>query len=83
MGVTGERSSLAGSAVAMGARLKACTDKPVLLGVGISNPEQAAEAAAAADGVIVGAALVRRIMEGGGPTGAAAFVASLRAGLDG
>ncbi|MFN2502711.1 MAG: tryptophan synthase subunit alpha [Acidimicrobiales bacterium] len=82
MGVTGERESLGTSAALMGARLKACTDKPVLLGVGVSTPEQAAEAAAAADGVIVGSALVRRIVEGGGPRGAAEFVAELRAGLD-
>jgi tryptophan synthase alpha chain len=82
MGVTGERTSLAASAARMGARLKACTDKPVLLGVGVSTPEQAAEAAAAADGVIVGSALVRRVLEGAGPTGAAEFVAELRAGLD-
>jgi tryptophan synthase alpha chain len=83
LGVTGERASLAASAAAMGARLKRCTDKPVLLGVGVSNPAQAAEAAAAADGVIVGSALVRRILDGGGPEGAARFVAELRAGLDG
>ena len=83
MGVTGERANLAGSAAVMGARLKACTDKPVLLGVGVSTPEQAAEAAEAADGVIVGSALVRRLLDGAGPAGAAAFVAELRSGLDG
>lgn len=82
MGVTGERTSLARSAAVMGARLKACTDKPVLLGVGVSSPEQAAEAAAAADGVIVGSALVRRLLDGAGPSGAADFVAELRSGLD-
>ncbi len=82
MGVTGERSTLASSAAVLGRRLKAATDKPVLLGVGVSNPQQAAEAAAAADGVIVGSALVRRLLEGGGPDGAAAFVAELRKGLD-
>lgn len=81
MGVTGERASLSGSASAMGARLKRCTDKPVLMGVGVSTPEQAVEAAATADGVIVGSALVRRLLEGAGPHGAAEFVASLRAGL--
>jgi tryptophan synthase alpha chain len=81
--VTGERSSLASSAGLMGRRLKAVTDKPVLLGVGVSNAAQAAEAAADADGVIVGSALVRRLLEGAGPDGAAAFVAELRAGLDG
>ena len=82
MGVTGERASLGNRAAVMGARLKACTDKPVLLGVGVSNPAQAAEAAAAADGVIVGSALVRRLLEGEGPEGAARFVGELRAGLD-
>ncbi len=81
LGVTGERSSLPGTAAEMGRRLKACTDKPVLLGVGVSTPEHAAEAAAVADGVIVGSALVRRLLEGAGPAGAAEFVASLRAGL--
>lgn len=82
LGTTGERATLAATAAAMGARLKACTDKPVLLGVGVSNPEQAAQAAALADGVIVGSALVRRLLEGAGAAGAAEFVASLRAGID-
>jgi tryptophan synthase alpha chain len=53
----------------------------VLLGVGISTPEQAARAAEHADGVIVGSALVRRLLEGGGPAEAAAFVGALRAAL--
>ena len=82
MGVTGERDHLTGHAKVMGERCKAATDKPVLLGLGISNPEQAAEAADAADGVIVGSALVRRLLEGGGPEEAGAFIATLRAGLD-
>jgi tryptophan synthase alpha chain len=66
----------------MGARCKAATDKPVLLGVGISTPEQAVEAAASADGVIVGSALVRRLLGGGGPEQAGLFVQSLRDALD-
>ena len=82
MGVTGERAALASSAAVLGRRLKAATDKPVLLGVGVGTPEQAAEAVADADGVIVGSALVRRLLEGAGPDGAAEFVAQLRAGLD-
>jgi tryptophan synthase alpha chain len=83
MGVTGEREALAVHAGNMGRRCKAVTDKPVLLGVGISTPAQAAEAAASADGVIVGSALVRRLLDGGGPQEAATFVASLRRALDG
>jgi tryptophan synthase alpha chain len=82
LGITGERSELAVEATEMGRRLKAVTDVPVLLGLGISNVEQAREAAAAADGVIVGSALVRRLLDGGGPDQAAAFVAELRDGLD-
>jgi tryptophan synthase alpha chain len=82
MGVTGERDVLAAQAAEMGRRCKAATDKPVLLGVGISTPEQAAEAARSADGVIVGSALVRRLLAGGGPEEAGAFVAALRAALD-
>ena len=66
----------------MGRRLKAVTDKPVLLGVGISNAEQAVEAAQFADGVIVGSALVARLLDGGGPDAAHAFVSELRAALD-
>jgi tryptophan synthase alpha chain len=82
LGVTGERASLADQAAVMGRRLKAATDMPVLLGVGISNAEQAVEASQYADGVVVGSALVGRLLRGGGPDAAFAFVAELRAALD-
>jgi tryptophan synthase alpha chain len=82
MGITGERAAVADSAGVLAKRLKAATDKPVLVGFGISTPEQAVEASAEADGVIVGSALVRVLLDGGGPEEAAAFVASLRAALD-
>jgi tryptophan synthase alpha chain len=82
MGVTGERTQLASQAREMGARCKAATDKPVLLGVGISTPDQAVEAAASADGVVVGSALVGRILRGGGPEDAQEFVCELRQALD-
>ncbi|HET9079809.1 MAG TPA: tryptophan synthase subunit alpha [Trebonia sp.] len=83
MGTTGERDRLAPCAAALAARVKQVTALPVLLGFGISTPGQAAEAAAAADGVIVGAAVMRRILDGAGPAEAGAFVASLRAALSG
>ncbi|HVA43032.1 MAG TPA: tryptophan synthase subunit alpha [Acidimicrobiales bacterium] len=82
MGVTGERSALAASASVMAKRLKAVTDKPVLIGVGISTPAQAVEACLEADGVAVGSALVRRLLDGGGPEGAAELVGEFRAALD-
>jgi tryptophan synthase alpha chain len=82
MGVTGERAQLASQASVMGERLKAITDMPVLLGVGISNPEQAVAAAASADGVIVGSALISRLLRGEGPDEAFTFVESIRSALD-
>jgi tryptophan synthase alpha chain len=82
LGVTGERDRLATQAATMGKRLKAVTDTPVLLGVGISNAEQAVEAASHADGVVIGSALMGRVLGGGGADAAAGFVAEVRAALD-
>ena len=65
MGVTGERADLGEAAEALARRLKAATDLPVLMGFGVSGPEQAEALAAVADGVIVGTAIVRRILAGG------------------
>lgn len=82
MGVTGTRDELAGSAVSMARRLKAVTDKPVLIGVGVSNGEQARAASEVADGVVVGSAVIRTLLDGGGPAGAAQVVGEIRAALD-
>lgn len=82
MGVTGERSTLAAGALAVARRAKLATDVPALLGVGISTPEQAREAVTVADGVVVGSALVARLLEGAGPDGAHEFVAAFRSALD-
>jgi tryptophan synthase alpha chain len=82
MGVTGERAALASQAREMGRRCKAVTDKPVLLGVGISTAEQAVEASQHADGVVVGSALIARLLRGDGPEGAHTLVGEFRAALD-
>jgi tryptophan synthase alpha chain len=82
MGVTGERSHLAATARQLARRLAPMTDTPVCIGIGVSNPEQAAQVCAEADGVVVGSALVRKLLDGGGPAAAGAFVAELRAGID-
>lgn len=82
MGVTGERAELAATARQVARRLRPMTELPVCIGIGVSNPEQAAEACAEADGVVVGSALVRKLLDGGGPEAAGAFVAELRAGID-
>lgn len=63
LGVTGEQSELAPAATELAKRVRAATDVPLVLGVGISTPDQASAAAALADGVIVGSALVRRVLE--------------------
>ena len=63
-GVTGERDRLAGTAEELVAALRPVTDLPLLVGVGIATPEQAAQACAFADGAIVGSALVRQLLEG-------------------
>ena len=82
MGVTGERTALGEQAATLAARLKAATDKPVLMGFGVSTPEHAVQIAASADGVIVGTALVRRLLDGGGAEEAHRFISSLRKALD-
>jgi tryptophan synthase alpha chain len=82
LGVTGERDALAASSLVIARRLKAITDKPVLVGVGVSNGQQAAEVSQVADGCVIGSALMRRVVEGEGPAGAGAFIAEVRAALD-
>jgi tryptophan synthase alpha chain len=64
-GVTGARDLLAGTAREVVEALRPHTDLPLLVGVGIGAPEQAAEAGAFADGVIVGSALMRSLREDG------------------
>jgi tryptophan synthase alpha chain len=81
LGVTGARDELAASATVMAKRLKAVTDKPVLVGVGVSTPDQAAQACEEADGVVVGSALVQRLLDGASPGEAADFVGRFRDAL--
>ncbi len=58
------------------------TDTPVLVGVGISTPEQAVEVCEVADGVVVGSAVVRRMLETGSPEAVAELVGEFRTALD-
>jgi tryptophan synthase alpha chain len=81
LGITGERDSLAATATALATRLKKITDKPVLIGVGVSNAAQAYEACKVADGVIQGASVVRRLMESG-PDAVGEYIAEVRAAID-
>jgi tryptophan synthase alpha chain len=63
MGVTGERARSSDRAGTLVTRIRRWTDVPIALGVGISSAAAASRAAAIADGVIVGSALVRRVLE--------------------
>jgi tryptophan synthase alpha chain len=63
MGVTGERSSNSTHARALSERIRDRTMVPLVFGVGISTPEQAEAVRDLADGVIVGSAIVRRVLE--------------------
>ena len=63
LGVTGVRDAASSRVGELAARVRAVTDIPLVLGVGISTPAHAAAAAAVADGVIVGSALVRRVLD--------------------
>jgi len=82
LGITGERTSLAASATVIAARLKAVTDTPVLIGVGIGTPAQAVEVCRQADGVVVGSAIVRSMLAEGTPAAIAELVGSFRSALD-
>jgi tryptophan synthase alpha chain len=69
MGVTGARESTSDLAAPLVARTRAVTDKPIGVGLGVSNGAQAAEVARFADGVIVGSAFVRVLLDHADNTG--------------
>ncbi len=76
LGVTGERKIASSRAGELARRIREVTGIPLVMGVGISTPEQAAAIAGSADGVIVGSALVRRALEAQTPTEAIASLAT-------
>jgi len=64
MGVTGARDAVSVAAPELVRRVKAVSDIPVGVGLGVRSREQAAEIGAFADGVIVGSALVSALKDG-------------------
>lgn len=76
MGVTGVRQSVGASAADLVGRIRAVSDLPVCVGLGVSNPHQAAEVAGFADGVAVGTAFVQALLDAPDET---TGLASLRA----
>lgn len=63
MGVTGARTETSSAAPVLISRLRAVTGLPLGVGLGVSNGDQAAEVASYADGVIVGSAFVRCLLD--------------------
>ena len=63
MGVTGTRNEVSQSAKTLVNRVREVTDLPVAVGLGVSTPEQAKEVAKFADGVIVGSAFIKLILQ--------------------
>ena len=84
MGVTGARAAVSALAPALVQRVRAVTELPVSVGLGVSDGAQAAEVAAYADGVIVGSAFVRTLLDAPDErTGVAAAAALARELADG
>ncbi|MEU3050192.1 tryptophan synthase subunit alpha [Streptomyces sp. NPDC006984] len=81
MGVTGTRASVGEQAADLVRRTRATCELPVCVGLGVSNPEQAAEVASFADGVIVGSAFVKRMLDADGDAAAVAAVRELAGDL--
>jgi tryptophan synthase alpha chain len=63
MGITGTRSEVGAKAGELVGRVREVTDLPVAVGLGVGTGAQAAQVAAYADGVIVGSAFVRRLLD--------------------
>jgi tryptophan synthase alpha chain len=81
MGVTGTRTSVGLEARELVGRTRATTELPVCVGLGVSNAEQAAEVAGFADGVIVGSAFVKRMLDASDGAAGIAAVRELAAEL--
>ena len=82
MGVTGTRATVGDAAERLVGRTRAVAgDLPVCVGLGVSSGDQAAEVAGFADGVIVGSAYVRVLLEGRGPDAVRRLSEELSAGV--
>ncbi len=81
-GVTGVREALPPGAVELLRRTRSKTEAPVALGFGIGSPEAAIEAAAEADGIIIGSKLMRLVDEGG-PQRAGEWLREVRDAISG
>ena len=82
MGVTGTRATVGDAAERLVGRTRQVSGElPVCVGLGVSTGDQADEVAGFADGVIVGSAYVRLVLEGAGPDGVRVLSEELAAGV--
>jgi len=81
-GVTGARQTLPAGLEDLVGQVRKQAKQPVCIGFGVSNPEQAQRAAAAADGIIVGSRLIQLIEEDSTLSSLKSFASSLRQALD-
>ncbi len=79
-GITGAAAAIGHDVAPEVARIKASTDLPVIVGFGISTPDQAQAIAAVADGCVVGSAIVKDIGSGMAVKDVLAKVAALAKG---
>ncbi len=82
MAVTG-RAAGAGDAQRVVDSVREVSDVPTYVGIGITQPEQARESSAFSDGVIVGSALVARVLAGDSPVEIEGLIATFRDAIDG
>jgi tryptophan synthase alpha chain len=83
MGVTGARDQVSERAPVLVERVRAVTQLPVAVGLGVSNGEQAAQVAGYADAVVVGSAFVRTLLDAPDEASGIAAVRELAADLAG
>jgi len=81
MGITGARASVGQAAAGLVARVRQHTTLPVAVGLGVSTGVQAAQVAGFADGVIVGSAFVKRLLDAADPVAGREAVSELAAEL--
>lgn len=81
MGVTGARAQVSSGASDLVARIRETTDLPVAVGLGVSTREQAKSVAAYADGVIVGSAFIKALLDAPDEAAGLAAVRSLASEL--
>jgi len=83
MGVTGTREQVSASAPRLVSRLREITDLPVGVGLGVRDSAQAAAVAGYADGVVVGTALIRCMLDADDEASGLAALRALSADLAG